>query len=133
MVKKFDWLDLIIVAGCLLFMIGISAYHVSYNGYLSLSNKDWKLVWVVSENFLSLWMCFIIGLFTGGIIKLVFKKILIPYFILKLIYHFSCYSGIYVFSVKTWELIWSFILVGLFVVGGVYSIYLIKRRMKHVA
>ena len=124
--KKIDMIEIITVVTCLLFAIAISLYHISYPGYLGLSEKAWSIVWVFAENGLSLAMSVIIAISFFGIIKKMFTWLFIPYFSLKLIYHFTVYSGVYMISPKAWENIWSAVLVLLFISG----LYLIFKR-KH--
>lgn len=126
--KKTDLIEIIPVAVCLLFAIAISLYHVSYEGYLGLPLKFWRATWAISENGFALVLCFIISLNTIGVMQMIFRWVFMPYFILKLIYHLSCYSGVYLFSVDTWENIWSVILVMLFIVSLVYCLILIRKR-----
>jgi len=120
-------LEAISVVLCLLFAIAISLYHVSYNGYLGLSDKVWGSVWAISENGLALVMSFIVIMFSHGTIRLLFTWLFLPYFTLKLIYHFSCLSGIYLFSPQTWEYIWGIILVLL--IG--LSLLLTLTKLRH--
>ncbi len=130
--RKIDMIEFIIVALCLMFAIVISIYHVSYEGFLGISNKVWGSVWAVAENGFSLLMCGIVVMYSHGTIKLVFRYLFIPYFILKMIYHVSCFSGIYLLSADVWSLIWSLILIVCIFVALVYCLLLIKRN-KHVA
>ncbi len=125
--RRLNLIEIVPVALGLLFMIVISLYHVSFDGYLGLSEKSWGTVWAIAENGFSLLLCGIVILNTYGVMKIVFKWVFVPYFVLKLIYHISCYSGIYLFSVDTWEVIWGYVLAILFVVMLVYSFILIRR------
>lgn len=129
MLKGTNIVDVIVVMACSLFAIAISAYHLSFNGYLGLGTKQWEIVYILSENSFSLLMCFVIIIGFSGIIRKVFY-IFVGYFIVKLIYHFSCYSGIYLFSPKTWDDIWSVILVFFIIIGCLCVIQLIRRRKK---
>jgi hypothetical protein len=126
--KKTDLIEIVPVAVCLLFAIAISLYHVSFEGYLGLSLKFWRSVWAISENGFSLALCVLVLIYSSGILNKLIKFVFIPYFALKLIYHLSCYSGIYLFSVDTWESIWSYVLVILFIVSLVYCLILIRKR-----
>lgn len=126
MKKKVDLLEVLIIVGCLLFMVAISLYHLSFNGYLGLSATFWDMEWSVAENGLFLFLTWIISILTFEVVRNVFRYILMPYFFLKLVYQFSCYSGIYLFSKQTWESIWSVILVCLILLGITYVI--IMRR-----
>jgi hypothetical protein len=123
--KKLNMIELISYVISLLFALAISLYHVSYDGYLGLSESTWGSVWALSENGFSLTLCVIVFLFTFGILRSLFKYVFIPYFTLKLIYHISCYSGIYICSPDTWIYIWSSVCVLLFICG--LTILLIKK------
>lgn len=126
--KRIDMIEGFFVIMSMLFVIAISLYHVSFNGYLGLSDSTWGTIWAISENGFSLMLCSIIVLNTSGMIRQLFSKVFIPYFVLKLVYHISCYSGLYLFKVKTWENIWSTVLVLLFVISFIYLWVIIRKR-----
>jgi hypothetical protein len=128
MLKKLDLIELIVVVICLLFTIAISFYHVAQDGDMGLTQAQWRIVWAISENGLSLVMSFLISLLTVGIVKIMFKWLFVPYFVLKLIYHISCYSGIYLLSRRSWEFVWSFIIVYFIVFAVGYCLFLIKKK-----
>ncbi len=125
--KRVNLIEIVPVALCLLFAVAISLYHVSFEGYLGLSERTWGTVWAIAENGFSLLLCGIVIINTYGVMKIVFKWVFVPYFVLKLIYHISCYSGIYLFSVDTWEVIWGYVLAILFVVSLIYTLFLIRK------
>jgi len=129
MVKKVDWIELVFVVICLIFAIAISFYHMSYDGYLGINNDQWDTIWAISENALSLSMCVLIFLIAYGVLRVLFKWVFMPYFILKLIYHVSCYAKIYLCSENRWENIWSFVCVILIMIGLLFTIILIRRRV----
>jgi hypothetical protein len=126
--KHIDLVELITVVTCLLFAVVISLYHVSSDGFMGLTSGQWGVVWAISENGLSLVMSFLISLLTVGIVKIMFKWLFVPYFALKLIYHISCYSGIYLLSKRSWEFVWSFIIVSFIVFAVGYCLFLIKKK-----
>ena len=128
MKSTIDWFELIVVVGCLLFAITISLFHLSFPGWLSLSDESWGIVWAVGENGLSLFMCIILSIVLSGKMRLLFRYVLIPYFILKLVYYISCYSGIVFCSVAMWENIWSAMCVGLLILGLLYCLIVIRKR-----
>lgn len=127
MLKKIDWVEFGFVLGGLIFAIAICYYHISFDGYLNLSNEVWGSIWAISENGLSLLMSLALVIFAYGALKKFFGILLI-YFSVKLIYHFSCYSKIYICSKEIWEQIWSYLCVGLFVIGLLYFIYIIQKN-----
>lgn len=126
--RKIDMIEFIIVALSLLFAIVISLYHVSYDGYLGLSDKSWSSVWAISENGFSVLMSFIVYVYSYGIIRILFARLFIPYFLIKLVYHFSCFSGIYLVSTKTWMIAWSLMLVVIILVALLYCFRYIKKQ-----
>lgn len=126
MVKKIDMIEAIVTAICLLFAVAISLYHVSKDGKFGLSQEQWRVVWAISENGLLLTMSFVIGIFGPGILRNIFRFVFAPYFLIKLIYHFSCFSGIYIISGENWKLIWSSVCVLVIVVS--LLILLINRK-----
>ena len=128
MVKKIDWFEIITVSACLLFAVAISLYHLSYEGYLGLTESQWGTVWAISENGIAITFCIILGITSYGILKVLMRYLFVPYFALKLIYHFSCFSGVVLLAQGTWELIWSSILVLLLIVCLVYCLILIRRK-----
>lgn len=129
--RKIDLIEVYAVVACLLFAITISLYHVSFDGYLGLSERTWSVVWAVSENGFALILCHIVSIYLCGVVRKVFRYVLMPYFILKLIYHVSCYSGLYLMSKEAWEELWSYVLVVLIIVCLAYCINLIRKD--HVA
>ena len=126
--KRISLIEIVPIVLCLLFAIAISLYHVSFDGYMGLSEKFWGTIWAVAENGFSLLLCGIVIINTSGMIAKMFQWVFVPYFILKLIYHISCYSGLYLFSVDTWEAVWSSVLVILFVIALIYTLILIRKR-----
>ncbi|HUX57088.1 MAG TPA: hypothetical protein VMV77_08945 [Bacteroidales bacterium] len=125
--RKVNMIEMVEVVSILLFAIVISLYHISYEGYLGLSDKSWAVVWALSVNGLLLTFALIICSLTIGVLKMVCKWVLIPYFILKLIYHISCFAGIYLLSLETWSIIWSFALVGLIITGLIACVNIMKN------
>ena len=126
--KRFDLTEFLITAICLMFAVIISLYHVSYNGFLGLSDKIWGSVWAISENGFMLTLSIIIILFNYGVIRTLFKYVFIPYFTIKLIYHFSCLSGVYLLAKGAWSNLWSIICVSLFILCLVMCLQIIKKR-----
>ncbi len=126
--KKTDLIEIISVTLCLIFAIAISLYHVSFNGYLGLSDKFWGSLWAISENGFALTLSLIISFYFSGVMRVIFRYVFVPYFVLKLVYHFSCYSGIYLMNEKSWSNLWGVVLVILFIVGLGYCLILIHKH-----
>lgn len=126
--RKIDLIEIVPIALCMLFAIAISLYHVSFEGYLGLSERTWGAVWAIAENGFSIMLCWMISIYAIGVTRLLFRWVFIPYFILKLIYHFSCYSSIYLLAKESWRNIWSVLCVCLLIVSIVYCLILIKKR-----
>jgi preprotein translocase subunit SecE len=127
MARKFDLIEILTVSSCLLFTIAISLYHLSHEGYLGLTEKQWGVVWAISEEGLTLTLCTVIFLFATGFIKWFFGGLLV-YLGIKIIYHISCFSSIYLFSKEIWIDLWSIVLVFLLIFSLFYCLYLIKKR-----
>jgi hypothetical protein len=129
--RKVDTIELIAVVVCLLFAIAISLYHLSYEGYLGLSESSWGTVWAISENGFSLSLVTMIGIgvYLSEVIRKIFKFVFIPYFILKLIYHYSCYSGKILLPEDSWRNVWSVALVWL--LAGTFLICLLSIRKSY--
>jgi uncharacterized membrane protein len=125
--KKVDVIEICSVVICLLFAIVISLYHNSYNADFGLSEKTWNVIWAFAENGFTFTLCLIIGLYFSGVMRVIFRYVFVPYFVFKLVYHFSCLSGVHILPVKTWENIWSSTLGILFVVMLIYALILIRR------
>lgn len=115
-------LETVVIMICLLFVMAISLYHVSSDGYLGLSEKSWYYVWIISENGLLLTMSFLMLLYSTCVIRKMFSYLFIPYFSLKLIYHFTCIAGIYVLSPAVWESVWVIILILLVIAALIFII-----------
>jgi hypothetical protein len=120
-------IELIAIAGCLLFAVAISLYHLSYPGFLGLSCKAWNLVWAIAENGFSLLLCTITAWLTTGSMRFMFTWIAAAYFPIKILYHISCYSGVYLFSKEGWECIWSIEVVLLLLIGLICCAIYIKN------
>jgi len=58
--RKVDLIETLIVIVCSIFIVTLSLYHMSFNGYLGLSEKTWGLIWSLSENGLMLTLSFIL-------------------------------------------------------------------------
>ena len=130
MVQKIDWLEILIVALCIIFATTISLYHISYDGYLKLSSSEWNIVWAISENSITVIMSFLLVIFTAGAMKVLFKWLFVPYFIVKLTYHISCFAQIYLWSKEKWEIIWSTICVVLILSSLIYFFFKVKEYKK---
>lgn len=128
MFKKIDWFEFTVISICLLFATAISLYHISFDGYLGLTEAQWSTVWAVAENGFSLFLCYLVAQSTAGIIKVLFNWLFIPYFALKLVYHVSCYSGIYLLSKDIWEIIWSFILALMIITNLILCVKLMRKH-----
>ncbi len=126
--RKIDLIEIVPVALCMLFAIAISLYHVSFDGFLGLSKHFWGATWAISENGFALMLCWLLSLHVTDIMRAIFKYVFIPYFTLKLIYHFSCYSGIYFLAKETWVFIWSVACICLLISCLVYCLILIHKR-----
>ena len=126
--RRYDMIEVYSVAICMTFAVAISLYHVSFDGYLGLSDKFWGAVWAISENGFAMFLCILISTYFSGTIQKIFRYVFVPYFALKLIYHFSCYSGIYITSERAWESLWIVVVVLLFVVSLIYCLFLIRRN-----
>lgn len=124
MSRKRENIDLVELFGIVLpflFIIIIGIYHIKGN-----PNGKWSTVQVLSENMQSLSMVGLIILLSySGVIRSIYKYIFAPYFIIKCIYHISCYLQIYIVSPKIWEIIWITILLSSFIVG----LIIIRRKM----
>jgi hypothetical protein len=130
--NKIDVIEISAVVLSLIFAIVISMYHMSFNGFEGLSSSQWDTVWAIAENSLSLVMATLVSIFAGkGIIRTMFNWVFIPYFIIKLIYHYSIFSQVYILPKQSWENIWSFICVFLLGTGLFYCINSIKKIKKN--
>ena len=121
--KKENVIEILQVISILFFFILLCLYHISFNeqepvrDYLGISENNWNVIWAVSENGLLLSLAFVIISTNLGFLRRVCLRIVIPYIVVQMAYQLSCYSGIYLFSEKIWEDIWSFMLVGVIGVG----------------
>lgn len=125
--RLFD-IELVITALVLFFAIVISSYHLSYDGFLGLSERAWALVWAVSENGMMILLSSFLALMTTVPSKNIFKFVLIPYFAVKIIYHISCYSGVVFMSEQGWSRLWSIILVALLIITIFVCRTLLKKK-----
>jgi hypothetical protein len=120
--KSIDTTALILVAIGLFFLVALSMYNLSHEGYLRLSEKTWKGIWVFAENGILIFLCLLVSLLTYGTLKDIFRWVFIPYFIIRIAYYLSCYLGFVTFSNDAW----SIILVAEIIVS--LGIVLIKNR-----
>jgi hypothetical protein len=126
--KETDWFEKITIALCLIFSIAITLYHISYEGYKGLTEAQWGSIWAISENGLSLILCAIISILSYGMLKVTMRYLFLPYFFLKLIYHFSCYSGLVLISPEAWNRVWSVVLICQIIVSLFYCLILIHKK-----
>lgn len=126
--RKYDLIEACLVIISILFMIVISLYHLSFEGSFGISAKTWNVIWAFAENGLALSLCVIISLYFLGIVKLIFRYVFAPYFAIKLLYHFTCLSGVKILPAPAWEVVWSFILVILFIVTIIYLKVVIHKK-----
>ena len=131
---KIDVLECSAVVLLLLFAIVIGQYHISYEGFKGLTEIEWNRVWAIAENSLTLILSILVSILAGsGVLRLMFNYIFIPYFIVKLIYHYSAFFQVYIISKEWWENLWSWICWILLSIGLVYCLMLIKKIKKNVA
>jgi hypothetical protein len=143
--KKVNWLAIIALVPCLIFLISISMYHLSYYGYLGLPREAWRHVWAISENGLLLSLFVTIILLLRLILKLklltnpetirtiimmrnFFIIVILPYFVLKILYHISFYFNVYFWSLEKWEKVWSVGLVVWLPISLLVWLISIKKR-----
>jgi hypothetical protein len=113
--KKRDKIEVIVIALCGIFAVTMALYHILGTDFL-------RRVWIFTDNGLPLVMSLFISYVTVGFLKIFFRWVLPPYFITKLIYHFSCVTGFYIMSPQLWELLWSIIAVDVLVTGLIFCI-----------
>lgn len=116
-------MKLLTIGILLIFMIAITFYLISSTGYLNLSIDFWRCVWTIAENGLGLYLCIIVSFLFEGLVKFMLRSILIPFFAIKTLFYISCYTGLYLFSVDTWGLIWTIALIVLILSGLGCCIY----------
>jgi len=92
----------------LIFMLVNVFYNMSRDGLFGLSTANWNTVWAISENGMLIAFAILLERRYVGIIRRIFTWIFIPLFVVKLIYHISCFAGLYILPPHTWEIIWSF-------------------------
>jgi len=128
---KVDWFEALVEVVCILFLIAMSPFHISYDGYLGLTKTQWETIWAISINGFTLIILILVANLTAGQLSLFFKVVLIPYFCVKLVYDFSVFSGVYIISPQWWEDVWSSILPVLVVIYLIRWLYLNKLNYAH--
>jgi len=88
-----------------LFIVAVSLYHISFEGFMGLTKKAWYCIWDLSETGLLLAMCLIITSSCTGFVKMLFGWPVMFYLIFRTFYYLSCHSGIYVMTTNNWSLI----------------------------
>ena len=128
MLKNLDLFEILVKVICLCFVLSMSLFHISYDGYLGMTQKTWNIIWAISIDGFTLTLIIIIANLTSDSLSSFFNQILIPYFVLKLVYDFSVFSSIYLISPERWEIIWSWILPVLIVLSSLRWLYLIHKK-----
>ena len=100
--RQKEKIGLITLIVSLIFAIVISLYHLTGD-----DSKLWSALWALSENGLLLTLSLYAAYLSEGFMKVFFQWVLPPYFIIKLMYHLSCYVGIYLISPEAWSVLWS--------------------------
>lgn len=139
--KQIDWLAFSFISVISLFIVALSLYHLSCNhfpeayeekyitgSYLGLKQATWNVIWAFAQTGLEFTMCIIGIVFSYGILRKFIFSTLFPYFIITMIYLFSCYSGIRLLSEDKWEIVWSLLLVGALLSSLIYSYLLIFKE-----
>lgn len=121
--RQKEKIGLITLIACLVFAIVISIYHVA-----GTETKLWSALWALSENSLMLTMSLYIAYLSEGFLKVFFRWAFPPYFMIKLVYHISCYVGIYLMSPEKWAVLWSGIAVSGLLVGLIYCLILSQNE-----
>jgi hypothetical protein len=106
--KKGDWIENLILILPVIFLAIISVWHA----FGKIGVQPWSAIYFLSNHLFVIYLASIIY-FTVGIIELqkIMKFLVIPYFVLKIIYQILIWVGVYMGSEKLWEHIWSLILV----------------------
>lgn len=120
--KKRSVIETVVIALILIFAVVICLYHNSER------TIQMDKLWVIAENGLQLVMSLFISFLTVGFVKIFFRWVLAPYFVTKLVYHFSCFASIYILPVKVWSDIWSALCVAVMLAGLIYCLILYKSR-----
>jgi len=123
--KRKEKIGLITLIASLIFAIVISLYHVA-----GTETKLWSALWALSENSLLLIMSLYIAYLSSGFMKVFFRWAFPPYFVIKLVYHVSCYIGIYLMSPEAWSVLWSGIAVSGLLTGLIYCLILSQNENK---
>jgi hypothetical protein len=127
--KNNKWIEFGSILSCLIFAIAISFFHLSSVGEDGPTPVKWSIIWTISENGLGMSISLLISLLTEGFVKFLFRWIFVPYFIIKLIYHISCYTGIILLPLVVWSWFWSIELIVFFAVMFILCmIYIIKEK-----
>lgn len=110
-----------------MFAIVISLYHVAGS-----ETKLWSALWALSENSLLLTMSLYIAYLSEGFIKVFFRWAFPPYFVIKLVYHISCYVGFYLMPPEAWSVLWSGIAVSGLLAGIIYCLILSQNESNKI-
>jgi hypothetical protein len=127
MVKKIDWIEFFGAVAWLLSLTALSLYQMSDVGILKLSNEVRGSVWAFAENSLCLTLVILGILYFPGFLRLL-AWASAPYFLIKMVYHFSCYSGLYLLPKEKWQNLWAYISVFCLILSLLYIIYLIRKK-----
>jgi hypothetical protein len=106
----------------------MSMFNLSYEGYCGLSQKTWNVIWSFTENGFALFILILIANLTVSSLSIFIQFVPIPYFIIKLIYHTSCYAGLHLLSSDLWQSAWSYILIIQIIVGIGFYLTLIHSK-----
>jgi hypothetical protein len=128
MLKNLDWFEALVKIVCLVFIFSMCLFHISYDWYLGIKQATWETIWAISINGFTLVILILISNLTIGHLSYFFRWILVPYFVLKLVYDFSVFSSIYLISPERWENIWSWFLPALIVLSSIRWLYKTQKR-----
>lgn len=121
--NNIDIVDALGVIAPLAFVLLIAGYHVS-DSFIIISEKFRNIFWAVCINMLFFVMCvYVILLSYNEVVRSIYKWVMIPYIALQLLYQFSCFSGIYIFSKQTWGATF-----GLFIVVALIVCLIILKK-----
>jgi hypothetical protein len=121
-------IELIAIVTAIIFAVAMSFYHLFSTESTFLTREGWTLVWAIVENGLPISLCVIISLLTIGSVRFIFRWLFPTYFLVRFIYHLSCYLQIFVVSDKVWNWIWSIEMFALIAISFIICKAYIKTK-----
>jgi hypothetical protein len=128
--KKWSIIRNIAIYCALLSGIGLAFYNTSQDRPLGLTAIDWKIIWSVAVNLLSISVILVAMSYSEKYIRWFLGLVFLPYLTVKTVYDISTYGQIYIIPPEGWFIAWEILIFDLLLSGLIFSFIMFNKWQK---